>query len=339
MPTRSDYKNIKLSIVVIGFNVERYISKCLFSIAEQLSENIELIFVNDGSTDKTEELVCSIFSEFPDSNCRYLYQDNSGANRARIYGYKQAVGEYITFIDGDDWVGKNYLDTLMPHLDGENDIISFNFQTVFADKKIEINKNHECCTYKGKEFLEAVLEVRTTHYLWNKVYSMQFLEKVKFEKIPPITMGDDLAAHVRMGVKNPNVLNLSEVLYNYFRDGNSISGKPTLKTLEIVLALEDMEKILDREYGKNEYRDLIDYHYFRSFYFYVVRNKYKWTDVQKKIYAAWKERKVCLRKNTYIKRYMADKKKDMLLIKTYSFSPLLGRFVATIYLRLKGENK
>lgn len=325
---------MELSIVVIGYNVEKYIEKCLKSILCQVTDACEILFIDDGSEDKTKEIVKTIFYEQEGGCCRYLNKKNEGANSARVLGYKEAKGKYITFVDGDDWVEGEYISCILKNIKQQPDIIIFNFQYVFENNRKEINSCHADGLYREKQFLQSVLEGKELHYLWNKVYSAKFLKSMPFEEIPQITMGDDLAAHTRMGIMSPVVVSLKEVLYNYYCDGTGVSRRPSWKTVEILRALEDMESVLEKANMENEFRILIDYHYFRAFLFYVVRNKYGWTYVQKEIYQSWKKKKINIGKNIYIRQYMKNKRAEMFLGDLYNISPWLGNTVASLYLKM-----
>ena len=100
--------DIKLSIIVPIYNVENYLEYCLNSIVPILSnENVELILVNDGSTDKSES-ICNMYIE-KYKNIRYIYQDNQGLSEARNTGIKNSNGKYVTFIDSDDFINYQIL--------------------------------------------------------------------------------------------------------------------------------------------------------------------------------------------------------------------------------------
>ena len=90
----------KVSVIVAAYNVEQYIKKCIDSILAQTLEDIEILIIDDGSSDKTAQIVKS----FSDSRLRYLYKENGGLSDARNYGMNFAKGEYIAFVDGDDWI-------------------------------------------------------------------------------------------------------------------------------------------------------------------------------------------------------------------------------------------
>ena len=101
-----------ISIIVTAYNAEKTIERCLNSILNNKYDDYEIIIVNDGSTDKTEEIVQLFASE----KIRYYYEENKGVSSARNLGLKESKGEYITFVDSDDYVANNYFEGLEEYI-------------------------------------------------------------------------------------------------------------------------------------------------------------------------------------------------------------------------------
>ena len=115
---------MKLSIVVPVYGVEKYIRQCILSIIEQDSHSfaaIELIIVNDGTKDKSIEQIQDLVDKY--DNIELINQQNQGLSMARNNGLRAATGEYVWFVDSDDWIDDHALATLMPYLDGKNDTV------------------------------------------------------------------------------------------------------------------------------------------------------------------------------------------------------------------------
>lgn len=110
-----------ISVIVPIYNVEKYLLKCLNSISEQTYKNLEVILVNDGSTDKS----AIIAEKFAHRDKRFIYisKENGGLSSARNEGLKYATGEYIYFLDSDDWIQKDYLQAMVKEFDSEIDIV------------------------------------------------------------------------------------------------------------------------------------------------------------------------------------------------------------------------
>lgn len=324
-------EEVKLSIIVIGYNAEKYVEECLKSIILQANDKVEIIFVDDGSTDKTKEIVSNIFKD--KKNCKYYYKENGGANSARIYGYLQAKGKNITFVDGDDRLEKNYISIILKELENEEfDFVAFNYCNVYNDNRKVENKNYKETIYKEYEFLDDIILSQIPHYLWNKVYKKEFLEKVEFEKIPKVTMGDDLVANIKMGLQKPEVNAIKEPIYLYYTNENSVSRKANPKFIEMLTVLKEIEKLIKEKELYEEYKEKIDFQYFRAFFFYVVKNKYKSSNIQKSIYRQYKEKKIDANKNLFIKEWNNKKSTlENILTKLYLKNYYLGYLVSRIY--------
>lgn len=325
---------LKLSIIVIGYTIEKYIGRCLDSILKQNLDECEIIFVDDGSTDFTANEVKKRFKNY--TFCHYIFKENGGANSARKTGFEKANGQYVAFVDGDDWVESCYVDTIKKEIDTQFDILAFEYQYVWDNNYIEKNfKENEVFNCDNYEYLEAVLETKFSHVFWDKVYKKEFLNNIDFQNTPNITMGDDLAAQVLLGLGKPKVKGIHKILYNYYLRNSSASKKFSEKTIEIKIALDYIEQKLAEKKLETKFRDQIEYHYFRTFLFYVVRNRFPGHFVQKQLYDLYKSRKINISKNKYIKKYMYKKNGEKILYILYIFNYQIGCMAALIFLKLQ----
>ena len=124
---------IKISVVVAIYNVEKYLEKCIQSIIFQTYKNIEIILVNDGSTDNSLNICKKYKSE--DSRIIIINQENQGVSVARNNGIDRASGEYILFVDGDDYLRTDIIEKLLNNAD-DNDIIAVNKLILLSEWKI-----------------------------------------------------------------------------------------------------------------------------------------------------------------------------------------------------------
>ncbi len=320
-----------ISVVVIGYNVEKTIQECLESIQKQTYSALEILMVDDGSMDRTREIVEELSSK--DSRIRYIRQENQGANAARKKGYSMANGSELLFVDGDDILCENAIELAHGRIQqGNYDFVCFDY-FIFesANQRYDMKHPYLAGEFEQTDYLESILERRQAHYLWNKLYRMDFLKQMPFEDIPCITMGDDLAANIRMGLQKPRVLAIKDKLYGYRRTANSVSRVPNPKYLELLVMMQDIESQIEYHHMTDIYREQIDFNYFLNFYYYVVRNKYKYEDYHKRIYQAWKSRKVCFRKNTYIAKYMKTLGAVKILIYLIHVSDLFEVLITSLY--------
>lgn len=131
-----ELKEPKISIIVPVYNVEKYVEKCLKSLANQTMQDFEIIIVNDGSKDNSEEIIKNFKENHPNLQIKYLKKENGGLASARNYGVKYATGKYISFIDSDDYVDSNLYKNLEKYMDEDIDLIKFKMQTVDETGKI-----------------------------------------------------------------------------------------------------------------------------------------------------------------------------------------------------------
>lgn len=129
----------KISVIVPVYNVEKYIEKCMRSIMEQTLEEIEIIIINDGSPDRSLDVINKLMKE--DQRIQVITKKNGGLSSARNMGIKIATGKYIQHIDGDDWVEKDFLKSVYEFAEKENlDIVVSDYCEDYFDGKKKIKK-------------------------------------------------------------------------------------------------------------------------------------------------------------------------------------------------------
>ena len=173
---------IKFSVVVPAYKVEKYLPRCIDSILGKTYQNIELILVNDGSPDGCLDIMEQYAAH--DGRVSVVSQANAGLSAARNAGLKIATGEYVSFIDSDDWVEPDMFAVLATHLEKERpDYVCFRleFDNEERNARCVYGKPYLIQALKGKEeILRDTLELRTIPTsAWSKVYKRNFLEKQK----------------------------------------------------------------------------------------------------------------------------------------------------------------
>lgn len=178
-----------ISIIIPIFNGEEYIEKCLKSLLNQINDNIEIILINDGSNDGSDE-ICNRY-ELTYENIIYINQANQGASIARNNGIDRSKGTYITFIDIDDEVKENYVDVLMKEISKEDiDLFMWGIEYQWINNN-QINKV-ERVYYDSKVFEQNEFSNEITKYLdgfyfnfvWNKLYKREIIleKEIRFNK-------------------------------------------------------------------------------------------------------------------------------------------------------------
>ena len=132
--------NCKISVIITIYNMEQYLDKCIQSVINQTYKNLEIILINDGSTDKSLN-ICKKYA-ISDNRVVLVNKNNEGLVKARISGIKQAVGDYITFVDADDWLDSNAYERVMEVSNNEDMIIyglleDYDFRSVQKCNRID----------------------------------------------------------------------------------------------------------------------------------------------------------------------------------------------------------
>ncbi len=164
----------KVSVIIPVYNVEKYIRQCLDSVVNQTLPDIEIICVDDGSTDMSLEILHEYAKR--DNRIKVLEQSNQGASEARNKGMAIAKGEYIGFVDSDDWVDENYYETLYTKAVKENaDIVRTTYKHVYG-QTLEDEPANSLVTDKCNKN-ENIKRDEISYVIWNQIYKTKFLRE------------------------------------------------------------------------------------------------------------------------------------------------------------------
>ena len=176
--TIKEEKNIIISIIVPIYNVEEYLEECLESIRNQTYTNIEVILVNDGSTDGSKE-ICERFCQ-QDNRFKLVTQENQGASVARNRGVKESNGDYIMFVDSDDVVKDNIVEVLLSYMKTDVDIVECK-STRCKEELFENNPVNIIFEGESTEAMIKSIEYKEVKYCpFTKLYRRELVEKVPF---------------------------------------------------------------------------------------------------------------------------------------------------------------
>ena len=244
----------KVSIIVPFYNVEKYIEKCLQTLVNQTLEDIEIILVNDGSKDNTIDIVKKYQKEYP-QKIIYLEKENGGLSDARNYAIPYAKGEYIAFLDSDDYVETTMYQEMYEIAQKENsDMVECNFIWEYPNKsRIDIGT-----TYNGKhEMLEKVRVVA-----WNKLIKREILEKSKVQ-FPKGCRYEDVEFTYKLIPYLEKVSFCKTPMVHYIQRTGSITNIQNKRNAEI---FDVMQHVIDyyKEKGLyEEYYQELEYVYVR----------------------------------------------------------------------------
>lgn len=251
---------MKLSIVVPVYNVEKYVRKCILSIIEQeenLFKDIELIIVNDGTKDNSVEKIEDLMVQF--SNIVFINQENQGLSMARNNGLQAAHGDYVWFVDSDDWIASNALRKLLTNLDGSNDIVVLGVTNVSEDRTHDSNIFYsQIVTMSGIEtFKQGCQQVSTAQY---SIYKKDFLLENNLKFMPNVYHEDNEFCP-RACYMAKKIAFLPFPLYNRRNEiRQSIMSQPRPKrafdSLEVVKSLIDFKNNVVKEAEIKRYFDV-----------------------------------------------------------------------------------
>ena len=210
-----------ISIIVPVYNVERYLDSCIESIVSQTYGNLEIILVNDGSTDDCG-LICDKWSE-RDSRITVIHKENSGIADVRNVGVDASKGDYIVFVDSDDTVHPDYVEYLFTNLienKAEIGICEFRMMTEEGKEINRFSGNGEILVLNQEQALyEMCLEKLFTCSVWAKIFSRNVFYGVRF---PSGQIFEDLATTYKLFLNANKIVVGKRVLYNYYVHKGSI---------------------------------------------------------------------------------------------------------------------
>lgn len=210
-----------VSLIVAIYNVEECLERCVESLLVQTYENIEILLINDGSPDNSEE-ICKKFAE-SDKRVRYFHKENGGLSSARNFGIKKAEGEYICFIDGDDFMDRRYVETLYKNIkdyDVKMSTVSFRVYHDGDDIQEDIIDNSKIEKFNTEEAIHHLFtKEKFCNYAWNKMFHYSLFEEIEF---PIGRKMEDLAVMYRLAEQCDFVTYNPAKLCNYYQRGTSI---------------------------------------------------------------------------------------------------------------------
>lgn len=235
-----------ISIIIPIFNVEKYILNCLQSVNKQTYKNIEVIMVNDGSTDTSRE--SCIRMSLIDSRFKLFDKINGGLSDARNFGVNKCNGDYITFIDSDDYIDEDYIEYLYSLLKKNDVKMSIcQHRTVFSNGNIENHIYHGKEKMSSEETLQRLLysdEIDTS--TWAKLYDRSLFEKVKF---PVGKLFEDIATTYKLIIKSEYVAIGKKEKYNYiYRKQSIVNANFNLRKLDLIEMTDKMGDEVEKQF-------------------------------------------------------------------------------------------
>ena len=258
----------KISVIVPVYNTEKYVEKCLKSIAEQKMNDLEIIIVNDGSTDNSETIIKQWIEKNKENiKIKYLNKKNGGLSETRNFALPYATGKYISFIDSDDYIDSNLYSHLEQFMDDNVDLIKFKMQTVDEKEKVLEKLDgpvFEKCT--GEEGYEKLCtNDRFLDPACIYLYRTEFYKSNNF-KYKVGAYHEDFGLTSLIILKAKSFVSTNEYGYYYLQSDNSITrnqnyDKEIKKAKDLLGHYDDMIKVIKNYEISNKSKELIKRYY------------------------------------------------------------------------------
>lgn len=233
-----------ISVIVPIYNIEEYVENCIKSIMMQTYHNLEIMLVDDGSTDRSGE-ICDRYAS-QDRRIIVLHKDNGGLSDARNYAIERAHGELIAFVDGDDWIHPQMYELMIDIMQRENaDVVTCWFEQENADftKQCYMTDNLDVRQFTGAEALSNI-EIPLV-VAWNKLYKREIFDDIRY---PMGKLHEDEFVIHRIFYKCQKVIVISQALYFYTIRNNSIVAQMTPQRIYDALeAFSDRVEFADKQ--------------------------------------------------------------------------------------------
>ncbi|WP_379968174.1 glycosyltransferase family 2 protein [Epilithonimonas sp. UC225_85] len=240
----SQHSDMKVSIIVPVYNVELYLEKCLLSLVKQTLKEIEILVVNDGSTDKSQSIIEDFQNKYPDKIFGFV-KENGGLSDARNFGIDRARGEYLGFVDSDDYVSETMFEEMYNLAEKHNaEMAICNLQKVNEDGSVT-QKLTQLPGFQEKIILEDHLSVFSdiSYFACNKLFRRELFSEKRFKKgihFEDIELIPQILLDCNILVFTPNFH------YQYLERQDSISKSHTMNGLDILKAVETVETYFNK---------------------------------------------------------------------------------------------
>ena len=292
----------KVSVIVPVYNVEEYIDKCLNTLVHQTLKDIEFIVVNDGATDNSKNIILNYKEKYP-NKIVYVEKENGGLSDARNYGMPYAKGDYIAFLDSDDYVELDIYEKLYNRaIETDADMVECDFYWEYPDKKV----HDQNANYKSESDMYANARV----VAWNKLYKRDILLNSGI-LFPKGLRYEDLEFFYKILPQLKKIELINEPLIHYVQRDNSITYVQNERTKEIFTILDNVLEYYKQNGLYEKYNQELEYMYVRILFGSSLKRmaKIKEKTIRKKLlqetlekvyetFPNWKKNKILTENNT-----------------------------------------
>lgn len=312
----------KVSIIVPVYNSENTIRKCVDSILNQTYQNIEILLINDGSTDKSLQVI----SHLNDERIIVIDKKNEGVAKTRNLGIKKATGKYIMFIDNDDFIDKDYIEKYYTSIEEGFDLVIGGYKRVNQDNKIIYSQSIK--DYKWSKYIIVSP--------WARIIKKEFLIKNNIEFLS-YKIGEDVYFSLLMYSYNPKIKIIDYTGYNWFFNTASVSNtsqKGLSKDIDVLFLLNKINQIY------KETNDYVNYFMFRYYIWYMLfsgknSSRKDFIEENKRILKWFKDNKIIINIKSFSKKIKGESIKNRLIVFIFDMLNKTGliRIFSIIYCR------
>lgn len=243
----------KISVIIPIYQVENFLRKCIETIVEQTYQNLEIILVDDGSKDNCPQ-ICDEYAR-KDERIKVIHKENGGLSDARNVGIENATGDYLFFIDSDDWVEKDILSHLYIMLkENKADIAECQYEKVYQEQDIIENEKEKVMLLQPRQALEnlAVENKINNIIICSKLYKSKLFREIRFPKGK--IHEDEYTTYKLFYMANKIVVTNLKLYYYRQREGSIIVTKFNPKRLDVIQAYEERLKFYQKKDEKHLYK-------------------------------------------------------------------------------------
>lgn len=269
--------NSKISVIIPVYNTERYLARCLESIINQSLREIEIIIVNDGSPDNSQQIIEQFAQR--DGRIIVINQPNGGLSKARNTGLSIAQGEYILHIDSDDWVEDNYLSDMYSIAKAENlDIVVSDIWIDYDNGNIRYLKDlrfTHSAIINNRQYLQGFLCGKISPNAWNKLLKRSLYHANNITHPEGISLGEDLATIPKLAYYAKRIGKLNQAYVHYIQNPHSITKENNIQKLpQLLTAFSILEDFFKNKCSGYDFRALKIHH----LSYYLMNGKYNAND-------------------------------------------------------------
>lgn len=238
---------LKLSIIMSIYNAENYLENSLKSILKQVDASDEVILINDGSIDRSFE-ICKIYKEmYYQKNIMIINKKNEGVSVARNYGLKISSGDYILWIDADDWVSNEYINEIKKCIIETNaDIILFDYYEVKKEKQKKISYKDRACYINKNDIMKDIAQDKFASTLWRLAIKRKIYNKIEF---PNVKTMEDYAIYHELFYYADSCMYIYKPIYFYRVLENSLSHRKDQDIIDRYKVIKKREQFFKKNYS------------------------------------------------------------------------------------------